>query len=229
MLDLTETLIEKNINLFYIFVGIVFANLPSLIAGKRFIKLVEWLNILGILIIIVNASIILKYHYDKNKELTENYNMVDNKDVINDVKKIIDNWSNNKNTSYPFGNKYNLTITAVRQNLYKNNIIIKDYIDQKTKNTDTNSKNQTLLMAWNDISANFINSIIKMLMTTFKIPVNEEYITEYKDLFMSKVEKSKTKDIFKQEFLNTEIRTAIYNDSRYKSILDSNGFTSDWL
>ena len=72
MLDLAEignTFNDKKINLFHIIVGSIFASLPLLIANNKLTntQLVNGLYILGIVIIVVHLSIILKYHYDKTQ------------------------------------------------------------------------------------------------------------------------------------------------------------------
>lgn len=71
--EIQDTIMEKKINVFHVVVGILFALVPLFIENKTFTnaQLVNGLSILGYVIIVVHFGIILKYHFDKVKEMVE--------------------------------------------------------------------------------------------------------------------------------------------------------------
>lgn len=71
--EIQDTIMEKKINVFHVVVGILFALVPLFIENKTFTnaQLVNGLSILGYAIIVVHFGIILKYHFDKVKEMVE--------------------------------------------------------------------------------------------------------------------------------------------------------------
>jgi len=65
--EIQDTIMEKKINVFHVVVGILFVLIPEFIANKQLTteQLINYMSILGYVIIVVHFGTILMYHFNK--------------------------------------------------------------------------------------------------------------------------------------------------------------------